>query len=111
MQSILLCELAPFQNRNTHGAEVVWAGDGVVRAGHVPRLGGRLAFHLKATASVSFKWQMPHRAYGNHAWNGADVIVEILAEARQTRGAHIDLLLWNRHPRDEHVSRIQSRID
>ncbi len=54
---------------------------------------------------------MSDGAHRHNARDGADVLVEILAEARQARRTHVDLFLGNRHPHGQHVLRIQSGID
>ena len=67
-QRVLLREFPPFQNGNAHTAEVARAGDTVVGAWHVFRVGGTAPFDLKTTAGVSSERRWSNRAGRDHPW-------------------------------------------
>src|SRR5437867_3513200 len=110
-ERILMRELSPFQERNTHSSEIVRASDAIACARQVSWLGGRLTFDLKTSPGISFEGQMSNSANGHNTRHGAHMRLEVLAKARESRRAIVELLLRNRHLHRKHIFRVQPRID
>ena len=106
-----MSELAPLQDWNAHRPEVIRTCHAVVRAWQVSGVGRRLALNLEASPGIPFEGQVSNSAHRHHPGDRADVLLDILAEARQPGRARINVFLRNRHLHGEDVLGVEAGID
>src|SRR5581483_9006 len=111
IERILVGEFPAFQNGDAHCAEVVWTSHAVAGAWHVLRIGRRTPFNLETATCISFERQVADCTDGNNSRYSCHVFLEIAAEERQSRRAHIGGVLWNRHLHREYILWVEPRID
>src|SRR5262249_45658263 len=102
-QRVLMRELTAFEHWDADGSEVARARDAVSGAGLIGHAGVGCAFDGESSARASLHGEMAGRADGENARNSADMLINVLTKALQSRRPYVQLHLRNRHVKDQNI--------